>query len=130
MMIRAFPFLLLAACAAPDAAPQPAQLPVIRDCAPGFTRNETKVWTGAPTAVIDGDSFCMGDVEVRLRRFNAPEWDEPGGPEATERLRALLSASPSVTCEGFARHGDRVIAECTLADGRSLDRTLKAGDRP
>lgn len=102
-----------------------APLPVVRDCAPGFVRNPTKVWSAQPTAVIDGDSFCMGDVEVRMRRFNAPEWNEPGGPEAREKLRRLLSGKGKITCEGFGRSGDRVVASCKLRDGRSIDQLMK-----
>ncbi|MBK8199181.1 MAG: hypothetical protein IPK75_12530 [Acidobacteria bacterium] len=113
---------MLAGCASPVRA---EPLPQVYDCSEANPRNPSKVWTAAPTAVIDGDSFCMGEVEIRMRRFNAPEYDEPGGPEAREKLRGLLSSAGELTCEGFARNGDRIIASCALPDGSSLDKAMK-----
>ncbi|MFN7178360.1 nuclease [Hyphomonas sp.] len=120
---------MLGACASPGAAAQ--GLPMVRDCAPGgFVGFPETVWTAEATAVIDGDSFCLGEAEIRLRRFNAPEWDEPGGPEARAVLAQILAARGPVTCEAKARHGDRVIAACTLADGESLDDALRNAETP
>lgn len=124
-MMRALFLLVLAACAAPAPVATAAPLPYVADCSPDDPRNPSKVWTAMATAVIDGDSFCMGEVEIRTRRYDAPEWNEPGGPEARERLRDILSASGPLTCEGFARSYDRIIAACTLSDGRGLDKALK-----
>ncbi len=42
------------------------------------------------TGVIDGDSFYIVDDEVRLADVSAPEWDEPGGSEATDLLTELI----------------------------------------
>ncbi|MBA7647100.1 hypothetical protein ES703_54870 [subsurface metagenome] len=41
--------------------------------------------------VIDGDSFEVSGDEVRLADVSAPEWDEPGGTEATNALSNLIS---------------------------------------
>ncbi|MBI1401441.1 hypothetical protein [Hyphomonas sp.] len=113
----------LAACAS---APAPPHLPEVRDCAPGaFVALPEPVWTAPATAVIDGDSFCMGAAEIRLQGYSAPEWDAPGGPEARARLAELLAARGPVTCTAKARSYDRVIAACTLPDGERLEAVLK-----
>jgi micrococcal nuclease len=126
MLKRALMLALVTACAAP-ARPEP--LPIVRDCAPGgFVALREPVWTGAATAIIDGDSFCLGEAEIRLQRFDAPEWDEAGGPEARDALGALLARGP-VTCEARARSYDRVIAACSLVDGKRIEDALKVATR-
>lgn len=122
--------LVLAGCAArpPEAVPVAEPLPVVRDCAPGFVAAPEAVWTGEASAVIDGDSFCMGEVEIRLARYSAPEWDAPGGPEARARTLLILQAHGPLTCASRARSYDRVIADCQLADGRDLAGVLKGGE--
>lgn len=114
----------------PEPAPAHEPLPQVTDCADPDVFPEGDLWAGTATAVIDGDSFCMGDIEVRLRRFDAPEWDEPGGPEAREALSRVLSAAGELACEGHARSYDRVIATCRLADGRTVEAALRALSAP
>jgi PKD repeat protein len=41
--------------------------------------------------VVDGDSFKITGDEVRLADVSAPEWDEPGGTEASNALKALIN---------------------------------------
>jgi hypothetical protein len=43
------------------------------------------------TLVIDGDSFEVSGDEVRLADVSAPEWNMPGGTEATNALFNLIS---------------------------------------
>lgn len=122
--------LVLAGCAntpetAPETASAPAPLPVVRDCAPGFVAAPGAVWTAPATAVIDSDSFCLEDVEIRIARYSAPEWDEPGGAEARARTGEILAAGNPLTCTSRARSYDRVVADCELADGRDLAAVLK-----
>jgi endonuclease YncB( thermonuclease family) len=130
--------LALAACASEDPrgplAPPPvfpeppapiALLPLALDCSEADPMPEG-VFSGAATAVIDGDSFCVGEIEVRLRRLDAPEWDQPGGPEAREDLRAVLSAAPDLACEAFSRSFDRVIATCLMSDGRPVELAVRS----
>lgn len=108
-------------------------LPIVRDCAPGFVAAPERVWTAPVSAVIDGDSFCLaqpgGDVEIRIARYNAPEWDEPGGDAARARTGEILRLGSPLTCTSRARSYDRVIADCQLADGRDLADVLK-GEAP
>lgn len=116
--------------ALPEPPPPPPQLALVTDCADPDVFPDGDAWSGAATAVIDGDSFCMGDIEVRLRRYSAPEWDAPGGSEARDALRAVLSAAPELACEGFARSYDRVLAECRMADGQLVEFALRKALAP
>ena len=43
------------------------------------------------TRVIDGDSFEVSGDEVRIADASAPEWNMPGGTEATNALYNLIS---------------------------------------
>lgn len=119
--------LVLQGCATrpPEAPAAALPLAVVRDCAPGFVAAPAPVWTAEASAVIDGDSFCLGEVEIRLARYSAPEWDEPGGPDARARTLLILQAHGPLTCTSRARSYDRVIADCVLADGRDLADVLK-----
>lgn len=40
--------------------------------------------------VIDGDTFAYGAERIRIQGFNAAEYSDPGGFEATQRLEILL----------------------------------------
>lgn len=42
------------------------------------------------TSVIDGDSFYIQGDEVRFADVSCPEWNEYGGPEATEALISII----------------------------------------
>lgn len=120
----------LSACvSAPEVASVAEPLPVVRDCAPGFVAAPEPVWTAPATAVIDGDSFCLGEVEIRIARYSAPEWDQPGGAEARDRTGGILAGGNPLTCTSRARSYDRVVADCLLADGRDLAKTLKGGEQ-
>ncbi|MEO0642815.1 MAG: hypothetical protein AAFY47_05265 [Pseudomonadota bacterium] len=109
------------------APPKPDPLAKVRDCADGpFVPSPALVWTAHATAIIDGDSFCMGAVEIRTQRWNAPEWNEPGGERVAADLAALLAAYGPLTCEAKARSYDRVIARCSLSDGTELRSAMRA----
>jgi len=66
--------------------------------------------------VTDGDTFIVRHDDgrrerVRLRRVNAPELDEPGGPEARDALTArLLGKRINLTVYARDKWG-RMIAE-------------------
>ena len=84
-----------------------APLPAIADCAPGAL-------TGEVTFVRDGDTIELGAMAIRLNGLAAPEWDEPGGFEATAAMRELVLGK-AITCEldGEATY-DRCAAICAI----------------
>ena len=92
------------------APPKPAEpaaiVPVeIPDPGPWFVRR-----------VIDGDTFEVAGpggvrVRIRLRRTNAPEMDEPGGPEAKAALERKIGGK-RIHLKSYARgRYGRTIAE-------------------
>lgn len=91
-----------------------------------------------PVAVItgmadarDGDDVVFGQVAVRLRGIAAPEDGghavEPGGPESTRHLRALV-AGREVVCWLDGTHArNRPVGVCYV-DGLNLNRAqVEAG---
>jgi len=64
---------------------------------------------GPSDEVIDGDSLILDGVEYRLLGVDAPESDQPGGREATDRLREI--EIDRCEGEGVDRYG-RVLAIC------------------
>jgi len=79
--------------------------------------------TSAPTyhvtRIIDGDTIEITDAggirtRVRLRRVNAPEMDEPGGPEARDALvQKYARRRVFVTPYARDRYG-RLVADVSL----------------
>ena len=69
--------------------------------------------------VVDGDTIVIEDAGgiqtwVRLRRIDAPEMDEPGGPEAKAALEAAwLGRQVRVTPYARDRYG-RTVADVAL----------------
>jgi micrococcal nuclease len=54
--------------------------------------------TGEVTYVRDGDTIELGALAIRLNGLAAPEWNEPGGQEATDAMKALVLGK-TVTCQ-------------------------------
>lgn len=96
-----------------------------RDCdgTQTYLAPPSTVWDGRATAVIDGDSICLGEVEVRVAGISAPEWDEEGGSEAREEMRRILlwaNSQGGLRCTSVGRSYDRVVADCTLLNGDDI----------
>ena len=81
---------------------------------------------------VDGDSFYVGQIGVRLLGIDAPEWEQtcekdgakwPCGEAAAGMLGELVGGA-TVTCRGAKRDiYDRLIAVCT-AGGKELNREM------
>jgi endonuclease YncB( thermonuclease family) len=78
--------------------------------------------SGRVTRVIDGDSLKISgvDADIRLWGLDAPEWNEPGGSDATAALRKL-ALSRRVVCDHMdTDRYDRFVGRCSLPDGRDI----------
>jgi micrococcal nuclease len=77
------------------------------------------------TGVIDGDSIIVNHNEkVRLGHIDAPEWNQPYGKEASERVKELaLNKGVKIKRSGKDKYG-RTLAEIYLEDGRILNQVL------
>jgi len=67
-----------------------------------------------PARVVDGDTIVIDKQRIRIQNFNAPEMNEPGGPEAKAKMQQL-TAGKSVHCDEKAhdRYG-RIVARCSV----------------
>lgn len=75
------------------------------------------VLTG-PFTNYDGDTFRSNGRSWRLFGVDAAELHQPGGREAKAALAGLL-AGP-MECIVISGSATRIVADCTLPDGRSL----------
>ncbi|WP_417309211.1 thermonuclease family protein [Devosia sp.] len=81
--------------------------------------------TGQVERVMDGDSFVLNGVGIRLADIDAPEYDQlcqdaggadwPCGRVAGQRLRTLLTTGVACTSSGWDSY-DRVLARCSAQD--------------
>jgi len=78
---------------------------------------EGTIFTGQVNYVIDGDSICVNNIEVRLADFDAPELNTKEGQKA-KLIAQLKWTNQFVTCRvtmgrnGHTTSYDRVIAVC------------------
>ena len=79
-------------------------------------------FAGTVRKVIDGDTFALQGESRRIRVWglDAPEWNRPGGADATATMRQLV-AGRRLQCSqrDIDRYG-RIVAQCILPDGRDL----------
>jgi endonuclease YncB( thermonuclease family) len=107
-----------------EARPAP-QTDAAKPASPPAT-DDTDAHTGAVAKVVDGDTFYLDGVEARFRLWgvDAPEKNAPGAAEATEALTNLVSGR-TLACEEMDRDRyARIVARCTLDDGRDIARVL------
>lgn len=73
-----------------------------------------------PAWVVDGDTIIIDKVSIRLAGIDAPELDHPFGKQAKWALFKLCQGQ-AVTARVLPELSyDRLVAECTLPDGRDL----------
>jgi endonuclease YncB( thermonuclease family) len=78
------------------------------------------------TRIVDGDTFDLGQVRVRLWGIDAPEDDQPGGAEAAAELARII-AGREVYCERKGRDHQRVVARCTVSGQDIAAQLVRAG---
>jgi micrococcal nuclease len=104
--------------------PKPViQAPPVAEIKPAPTPPQSEARTTTVSGrcyVIDGDTIQIGDLRIRLAGIDAPELDHPWGNKAKWELVALCKGqSVTATLEPDISY-DRVVATCTLPDGRDL----------
>lgn len=79
-------------------------------------------FAGAVSRVIDGDTFALQGESRRIRVWglDAPEWNRPGGPDATATMRRLVSGQQLQCQIRDVDRYDRIVAQCFLPDGRDI----------
>lgn len=78
-----------------------------------------------PARVVDGDTIVIARERIRIQNFNAPEMNQPGGPEAKARMEALTRGKV-VHCDPKARDRyARLVARCEV-DGADLGKALRS----
>lgn len=109
-----------------------SRIAIADDCNAVLPRKGT-VFSGPVTAVLDGDSICVGrddgGIEVRVADFYAAELRAPGGPQARRAMEAI-AFQRNVTCVAEHRSWDRIVAVCRLDDGTSLGDAMRAAGIP
>ena len=74
-----------------------------------FRAPSVKVPPGA-YRVVDGDGININYDKIRIIGFDAPEWNQPGGSEATAALTALLRHGFTVKPSGERDRYGRILA--------------------
>ena len=101
--------VILSACAPPP--PQQADAP-----------QGPAAISAAVSKVIDGDTFALQGESRRIRVWglDAPEWNRPGGADATATMRRLVSGISLHCSQRDIDRYDRIVAQCFLPDGRDI----------
>lgn len=77
--------------------------------------------------VVDGDTIRVRDVSWRLSGFDAPEWNQPGGRQATAMLRAIVRRERSIAIVRSRDHYGRPLATILTLRGPVSWRMVVAG---
>ena len=75
--------------------------------------------TGNVTYVRDGDTIELGPMAIRFWGVAAPEWDAPGGQEATDAIKDMVLGK-QVRCTASPRYARlrRILYSVPLSNGR------------
>ena len=127
----------VATIAATEASADPCKAIPDRGPPPAWMKSGA-VFAGQVRYVIDGDGFCVGAssdpdtwVEVRMVDFDAPELNSSEGRAAKAAMSRIV-AGRTVRCvvergrRGSVVTYDRVLARCTLSNGRSIAQSMVA----
>jgi endonuclease YncB( thermonuclease family) len=76
-----------------------------------------------PVVVIDGDTVVVNGVTVRLKGVDAPEWNQPGGPQATVAMRDIAGRWLKCGLTGETTH-NREVGYCSNAAGEDIGQAI------
>ena len=92
--------------------PAPSRTPMPLPPAPTVLRG--RCW------VVDGDTIVIDKTHIRLAGIDAPELDHPYGKQAKWAMVQLCKGQTVTARIRPELSYDRVVAECSLPDGRDL----------
>ena len=92
--------------------PAPSRTPMPLPPAPTVLRG--RCW------VVDGDTIVIDNTHIRLAGIDAPELDHPYGKQAKWAMVQLCKGQTVTARIRPELSYDRVVAECSLPDGRDL----------
>lgn len=79
-----------------------------------------------PTRVLDGDTFMVGKDPYRLWGFDAPELEQPFGPEAKRELERLILGK-TLACQKKGQSYKRLVVRCSIQpQGRDIGSAMVA----
>lgn len=86
--------------------------------------SDPRPFSGRVERVIDGDTFYISGVRIRLLKVDAPELDTVEGKWAKEKLTRLVH-NRWLECENFGddKYG-RTLARCSLEDGADVGQMM------
>jgi endonuclease YncB( thermonuclease family) len=93
--------------------------PQLVPTAPIGAAPSSKQTVQGPAEVTDGDTVVVVGVTVRLKGVDAPERDQPGGPQATDAMRVIVGEWLKCELTGEKTHG-REIGYCVNAAGEDI----------
>ena len=115
-------FLIFAAVAVGLAGPR--VVGGLRDQAPALPT--FRPVAGPVTRVVDGDTFWIGRIKIRLWGVDAPEAGSVNGPAAARYLADVVADHPLTCRQAGPPSHDRMVARCEDPWGRDIAEIMVA----
>lgn len=81
----------------------------------------------ASARIIDGDTIAVRGRKWRLAGYDSPESDQPGGKEATARLKSIIQGGPMVGVICGVDRYRRLLVRCYTLRGPLSWRMMASG---
>lgn len=86
-------------------------------------------YTGYVTRVIDGDTFKIGNITIRIADIDVPEKETMTGVNATNYLRSLIEGKEIIyETEGTGYHGRTLAYVWRKLDNLNISRAMVNAD--
>jgi len=90
-------------------------------------KGAARCWEGKVTKIVDGDTLEVDSLRIRLALVDTPEWDQPGGSEASQFTARLCPVGSKVLVDQDDKQlvdvYGRLLA-VVWCSGRNLNREL------